>query len=85
MYALVINPANSSLNRRTQHFMQPTVPIIRLLHNYLWIHHTPPPRHLSDTTLSTNVFPQNVSVEGVRGDIHLVGTGIDVWTRAEEH
>jgi len=35
MYAPVINPANSSLNRRTQHFTQPNVPIIHLLRNYL--------------------------------------------------
>ena len=51
MYASVIKPANSSLNRRTQHFMQPNVPIIHLLRNYLWIRHTPPPGHRPDPRL----------------------------------
>jgi len=74
MYALVINPANSSLNRRTQHFMQPNVPIIHLLRNYLWIRHTPPPRHPSDPQLSTNVLSQNVVVEVMFA-----------WSAPEEH
>jgi len=81
---LVINPANDSLNRRTQHLMQPNMPIIHSFRNHLWIRHIFPSQHPSDPPLSTNVFSQSVGIEGVRGDVRVVGTGIYIWTRVEE-
>lgn len=84
-YELVINTPNDSFNRRTQHLMQPNMSIIRSLRNHLWIHHISPFQHLSDPPLSTNVFSQSIGIESVRGDIRVVGTGIYVWTRMEEH
>ena len=66
-YKLVINPANNSLNSRTQHLVQPNVPIIHSSRNHLRIHHISPSQHLSDPPLSTNVLSQSVCVEGVRG------------------
>jgi len=66
-YELVINPTNNSFNSRTQHLMQPNVPIIHSSRNHLRIHHISPSQHLSDPPLSTNVLSQSVCVEGVRG------------------
>ena len=84
-YELVIDPTNNGLNCRTQHLMQPDMPAIRFFNNHLRIHHRSPFQHLSDPPLSTNVFSQSVGIEGVRGDVRVVGTGIYVWTRVEEH
>ena len=83
-YELVINPTNDSLNSRTQHLVQPDVPIIHSSRDHLRIHHISPSQHPSDPPLSTNVLSQSVRVEGVRGYVRVVGTRIYVWTRVEE-
>jgi len=84
-YELVINPTKNSLHRCTQHLMQPNVSIIGSLRNHLWIHHRFPFQHLSDSPLPTDVLPQSVGIKGVRGDVRVIGAGVDVWTRMEEH
>jgi len=84
-YELVINPTNNSLNRRAQHLMQSDIPIIRSLRKHLRIHHRFPFQHLSNPPLPTDVFPESVGVESVRGDLRVVCAGVYVWTRVEEH
>lgn len=84
-HELVIDPTGNSLNRRTQHFMQPNVYVVHPFRSHLWIDHRFPFQHPSDPPLPTNVFTQRVCVECVRSDLLIVGTGIQVWTRVEEH
>ena len=75
-YELVINPTDNSLDRCTQHFVQPDVCIIHPLRNRLRIYHRSPFEHLPDPPLPTDVFPQSIRVERVRGNFLIVGTGI---------
>ena len=84
-YELVINPTNNSLNRRTQHLMQSNMSIVRSLRNHLRIHHRLPFQHIPNPPLPTDVFPESVCVEGVRGDVRVVRARVYVWTRVEEH
>jgi len=82
---LVVNPTNDSLNRRTQHLVQPNLGIINPLRNHLRSHHCFPSQHLSNPPLATHVLSQRVCVEGVRGDFLVAGAGTHVRTRVEEH
>ena len=84
-HELMINPTDDSLNRHTQHLMQPNLSTTHSFHTHLRIHHRLPSQHLPNSPLSTDVFPQSVGIESIRGDVRVVGSGIDVWTRVEEH
>lgn len=82
---LVINATNDSLNRRTQHLMQPNIRTVPSLRDHLRIQHLFPFQRLSDSPLPPNVFTQSIGVESVQGDLLVIGAGANVRTRVEEH